>query len=126
MGMKKSAYWLATISYDLLMFCTPFCFIYLTIGCFPPSEIDNLVSSYGLIFLSLVLFGCAFLLFTYLWSFAFTSSSAAYRFYPFFVYLVFYVLPSIPIYIAPSSPALQYILPIISPLTALACCMVSK
>lgn len=35
MGMKKPAYWLGTIAFDLIMFCLPFTVIFLVIGCFP-------------------------------------------------------------------------------------------
>ena len=108
------------------MFCIPFCFIFFTIGCFPSNEIATLVHSYGWILLTLVLFACSFLPFTYLWSFAFTSSSSAYRFYPFLVYLFFFVIPSIPLFIVPYSVVLQYLLPVISPLMALTACMMSE
>lgn len=126
MGMKKIAYWLGTISYDLLMFCIPYVLIFLVIGCFPSNENQELVQSFGWLALSLVLFALSFLPFTYLWSFAFDNSRSAFRFYPFLVYLVFYVIPSIPIYIIPESNALHYILPVVSPLLGLTSCIMSK
>lgn len=126
MGMKKPAYWFGTIFYDLLMFCLPFAIIFLVIGCFPSNESSDFVHSFGWLALSLILFSFAFLPFTYLWSFAFDKSTSAYRFYPFLVYIVFYVLPSIPIYIVPESQVLHYILPIVSPLLGLTSCMMSK
>ncbi len=124
--MKKTSYWLATMSFDLLLFWLPFSILFLVIGCFPSSENQVLVSSFGWLALSLVLFSFAFLSFTYLWSFAFDSSRTAYRFYPFLMFLFFYTLPQIPTYIFPTNPILQYVLPIWSPLIGLTNCMVSK
>lgn len=126
MGMKKTAYWMGTISFDFIMFCLPFAIIFLVIGCFPSSKSADLVHAFGWLALSLILFSFAFLPFTYLWSFAFDNSRTAYRFYPFLAYIVFYVLPSIPIYIVPESQILHYILPIVSPLLGLTSCMMSK
>jgi hypothetical protein len=42
------------------------------------------------------------------------------------MFLFFYIAPSIPTYINPTNPVLEYILPIVSPLMALTGCMVSK
>ena len=42
------------------------------------------------------------------------------------MFLFFYIAPSIPTYINPTNPVLQYVLPIVSPLMALTGCMVSK
>lgn len=125
MGMKKSAYWLGTISFDLLMFCVPLAIIFLVIVCFPSSQSSQFVSSFGWLALSLILFSFSFLSFTYLWSFAFDSSKTAYRFYPFMVYIIFYIIPILPIYIVPNSTAIQYVLPLISPLIGLTSCMLS-
>lgn len=126
MGMKKGAYWLGTISFDLLMFCVPYTLIFLVIGCFPSEQNQEFVQSFGWLALSLVLFALAFLPFTYLWSFAFDNSRSAYRFYPFLVYLLFYVIPSLPIYIVPENTAVHYILPLVSPLLGLTSCIMSK
>lgn len=42
------------------------------------------------------------------------------------MFLFFYVVPSIPIYVVPQNKAIQYILPVFSPLLALTNCMISK
>jgi hypothetical protein len=125
MGMKKSAYWLGTICFDLLQFCLPFSLIFIVILCFPSNN-HELVHNFGWLVLTLLTFSCSFLPFTYLWSFAFNDSRTAYRFYPFLVYIGFYVLPQIPIYIIPTNTAIHYILPIVSPLLCLNSCMMSK
>jgi len=126
MGMKRSAYWLGTISFDLLMFCLPFAVLFIVIGCFPSSDNELLVSSFGWLALTLIIFSFSFLSFTYLWSFAFDVARTAYRFYPFMVFILFFILPSIPMYVVPTNNAIQYLLPIISPLMALSSCMVSR
>jgi hypothetical protein len=126
MGMKKSSYWLGTMSFDLLMFWLPFTILFLVIGCFPSSENQVLVESFGWLAITLILFSFSFLSFTYLWSFAFDSARTAYRFYPFLMFLFFYILPMIPTYINPTNSILPYVLPILSPLMGLTSCMVSK
>ena len=100
MGMTKVAYWLGTIAFDLIMLCLPLALVFLVIGCFP-SENSQWVSSFGWLALTLILFAFSFLSFTYLWSFAFDKSKTAYRFFPFLMFLFFFVLPTIPIYIVP-------------------------
>lgn len=114
------------MSFDILMFWLPFTILFLVIGCFPSSENQLLVNSFGWLALSLLLFSFSFLSFTYLWSFAFTSARSAYRFYPFLMFLFFYILPQIPTYIIPTNPILPYALPILSPLLGLTGCMVSR
>ena len=84
------------------------------------------MASFGWLALTLVLFSFSFLPFTYLWSFAFDKAASAYRFYPFLVYIGFYVIPEIPMFIIPQSPFIIYFLPIVSPLLALNACMMSK
>lgn len=126
MGMKKLPYWLGTITFDLLMFFLPFGIIFIVIACFPSSQNQLLVNSFGWLALTLLIFSFSFLSFTYLWSFAFDVARTAYRFYPFLVFLLFYTLPSIPIYIIPDADILIYILPLVSPVLALTNCMLSK
>ena len=126
MGMKKAAFWLGNISFDLIMFCIPLGLIFLVIGVFPPDKSSDFVSSFGWLALSLVIFSFSFLPFTYLWSFAFDKSNTAYRFFPFLVYILFYIIPVIPMFIFPTSPAIQYALPLLSPLLGLNACIMSK
>jgi len=126
MGMKKSAYWLGTFSFDFIMFCVPLSILFITIACFPAAQSQQMIDSFGWLALTLLLFSFSFLSFTYLWSFAFDVARTAYRFYPFLIFLLFYVLPSIPLYIIPDNTAIHYILPIVSPLLALTNCMLSQ
>lgn len=126
MGMKKLSYWIGTMTFDIIMFWSPFIILFIVIICFPSSDNHDLVNSFGWLALTLILFSFSFLSFTYLWSFAFDKASTAYRFYPFLMFLFFYVLPQIPTYIIPTNPILPYILPVLSPLLGLSGCMVSK
>jgi hypothetical protein len=126
MGMKRNAYWLGTICFDLLMFCVPFAVLFIVIGCFPSSENYMFISSFGWLAFTLIMFSFSFLSFTYLWSFAFDSAKTAYRFYPFMVFVLFYIVPSIPTYIVPKNNAIKYILPLVSPLMALNNCIMSR
>ena len=71
MGMKKTAYWLGTILFDLLLFCIPMGLIFLVIGVFPANQSSNFVNNFGWLALTLVVFSYSYLPFTYLWSFAF-------------------------------------------------------
>jgi len=126
MGMKKPAYWIGTILFDLLQFCLPFSIIFLVIGCFPSDQNAAFVASFGWLALTLIVFSFSFLPFTYLWSFAFDKAASAFRFYPFLVYFGFFVIPEIPMFFWPDSPAIIYVLPIVSPLLSLNACMLSK
>jgi hypothetical protein len=119
MGMKKESYWAGTMSFDFLMFWFPFIILLIVILCFPSSDNQALVQSFGWLILTLFVFSFSFLSFTYLWSFAFDSSRTAYRFYPFLMFLFFYIGPIIPTYISPTNSMLQYVLPIASPLIGL-------
>lgn len=126
MGMKKSAYWLGTVAFDILIFCLPLAFLFIAIVSFPSEKSQILVNSFGWLALTLIIFSLSFISFTYLWSFAFDKARTAYRFYPFLVFLLFYVIPSIPMYIAPQNTAVHYAQPIISPLLALTSAMMSR
>ena len=72
------------------------------------------------------MFSYSFLPFTYLWSFAFEKSSTAYRFFPFLVFILFYIVPVIFLFLWPEVEAIQYILPPVSPLMGLNACILSK
>lgn len=124
--MSKLSYWTGTISFDLLMFCLPLSLVFLVIGCFPADKNSQLVSAFGWLALTFILFALSFLSFTYLWSFAFDKARSAYRFYPFLVFLLFFIVPSIPTYIVANSSVLEWVLPPVSPLMALNACMLSR
>jgi hypothetical protein len=126
MGMKKISYWSGTMSFDIMMFWIPSIVLLIVIACFPSSESQQLVQSFGWLVLTLLVFSFSFLSFAYLWSFAFDSSRTAYRFYPFLMFLFFYIAPIIPTYVAPSNPVLPYVLPIVSPLIGLQECLISQ
>ena len=42
------------------------------------------------------------------------------------VFVIFYVIPIIPIYLIPDNTAIHYVLPLISPLLGLTSCMMSQ
>jgi len=126
MGMKKLPYWLGTFAFDMIMFWIPSIVLLIVIACFPSNLSGVFVSKFGYIILILFCFSISFLPFTYLWTHAFKKSQTAYRFFPFFVMIIFAIAPQIPIYIIPTNPALGYILPIVSPLLGLVNSMLTE
>lgn len=120
--MKKLSYWAGTMSFDFAMFWIPSIVLLIVIACFTSCESQQLVQSFGWLVLTLLVFFFSFLSFAYLWSFSFDSSRSAYRFYPFLMFLLFYIAPNIPTYVVPSNP----VLPLVSPLIGLQECLISQ
>jgi hypothetical protein len=69
-----------------------------------------------------ILFGCAFIAYSYCFSFAFQTSDSAYKYFPIINLLIFYILPSIPIIVKPELFLSKYIMPFVSPFVALSYC----
>lgn len=126
MGMRKVPYWLGTLCFDMILFWIPSIILCIIIGCFPSEKSNIFVSKFGYFFILFAAFSLSFLPFTYLWSHAFQKAQTAYRFFPFFIMIIFAILPQIPIYIVPQNQFLKYILPILSPLLALVNGMLSE
>jgi hypothetical protein len=126
MGMRKIPYWLGTICFDMILFWIPSVILCVIIACFPYENSQIFVDKFGYFFILFAAFSFAFLPFTYLWTHAFEKSQTAYKFFPFFVMIIFAILPQIPIYIIPYNQPLKWILPILSPLLALVNGMVSE
>ena len=119
MGMRKIPYWLGTLCFDMILFWIPSVILCIVIVCFPSDKSNIYVEKFGYFFILFAAFSLAFLPFTYLWTHAFQKSQTAYRFFPFFVMIIFAILPQIPIYVLPQNQFLKYCLPILSPLLAL-------
>jgi hypothetical protein len=111
-------YWLGTLCFDMIMFWVPTIIVFIILACFPSSQSNIFVSNFGYFFVLFLAFSLSFLPFVYLWTHAFTKAQTAYRFFPFFVLLIFAILPQIPIYVIPTNQALSTILTIVSPLLA--------
>ena len=125
MGMRKIPYWLGTLLFDMILFWTPSIFVFIFIVCFPSDKSSIFLDKFGYFVLIFASFSLSFLPFTYLWTHAFEKAQTAYRFFPFFVMIIFAILPQIPIYIVPENKGLKLILPILSPLLALVNGMIS-
>jgi hypothetical protein len=119
MGMRKAPYWLGTLSFDMIIFWLPTVFIFIIISAFPANQNEIFVSKFPYMLLVFAAFSIAFLPFTYLWTHAFQKAQTAYRFFPFFVLIVFAIAAQIPIVVAPENVPLSYIMPILSPLVGL-------
>jgi len=101
MGMRKIPYWLGTLCFDMILFWIPSLILCIIIVSFPPEKSEIFVSKFGYFFILFASFSLSFLPFTYLWSHAFKKAQTAYRFFPFFIMIIFAMLPQIPIYVDP-------------------------
>ena len=119
MGMRKIPYWLGTMLFDMILFWIPSIILCIVIACFPSDKSSVYVEKFGYFFILFAAFSLSFLPFTYLWSHAFQKAQTAYRFFPFFIMIIFAILPQIPIYVLPDNEFLKHCLPILSPLLAL-------
>jgi ATP-binding cassette subfamily A (ABC1) protein 3 len=126
MGMRKIPYWFGTFLFDMILFWIPSLVVIIIIACFPSAQSSVYVDKFGYFFIIFLAFSLSFLPFTYMWSHAFQKAQTAYRFFPFFMMIIFAIVPQIPIYIVPENQFLKYVLPILSPLLALVNAMVSK
>ena len=126
MGMRKIPYWFGTFLFDMILFWIPSLVVIIIIACFPSAQSSVYVDKFGYFFIIFLAFSLSFLPFTYMWSHAFQKAQTAYRFFPFFMMIIFAIVPQIPIYIVPENQFLKYLLPILSPLLALVNAMVSK
>ena len=126
MGMRKIPYWFETFLFDMILFWIPSLVVIIIIACFPSAQSSVYVDKFGYFFIIFLAFSLSFLPFTYMWSHAFQKAQTAYRFFPFFMMIIFAIVPQIPIYIVPENQFLKYLLPILSPLLALVNAMVSK
>jgi len=103
MGMRKIPYWLGTMCFDMILFWIPSIILCIVIACFPSDKSSIYVEKFGYFFILFAAFSLAFLPFTYLWTHAFQKSQTAYRFFPFFIMIIFAILPQIPIYVLPQN-----------------------
>lgn len=126
MGMRKIPYWFGTFLFDMILFWIPSLVVIIIIACFPSAQSSVYVDKFGYFFIIFLAFSLSFLPFTYMWTHAFQKAQTAYRFFPFFMMIIFAIVPQIPIYIVPQNQFLKYFLPILSPLLALVNAMVSK
>jgi hypothetical protein len=101
MGMRRTPYWLGTLLFDMILFWIPTVVMCIIIASFPYSKSHIFVERAAYFFVLFVSFSLSFLPFTYLWTHAFQKAVTAYRFFPFFVMLIFAILPQVPIYIIP-------------------------
>lgn len=125
LGLRKLPYWTANYAFDLAIFTIPliiFFIIAFSIG--EKSKFITDVSGY--LVLILAIFAISFIGYSYLFSFMFQKSSTAFRLFPFFNLIFFYMIPNIPMISYPHSDFAQYVPPIISPFIAFNYCFFTK
>lgn len=82
----------------------------------------------GYLVILFILFAFSFIGYSYLFSFMFQKSSTAFRLFPFFNLIFFFVIPSIPMNMRDSDNNIlaQYVCPMISPFIAFFNCFFTK
>ena len=117
MGLRKLPYWSANYCFDLLIFTIPLVIFFGLI--FAIGKVGKLLTDI-IKYLAplLVLFSFSFIGYSYLFSFIFQKSSTAFRLFPFFNMIFFFVLPSFAVNIDGKGFVAQYVNPLISPFMA--------
>jgi hypothetical protein len=121
LGLRKLPYWTANYAFDISVFIIPLTFFFVTIYAFH-SQTSFITDKIEFLILALFLFSFSFIGYSYLFSFMFQKSSTAYRLFPFFNFLFFFVIPQIALYLDPKGVETLYILPLMSPFIALYAC----
>ena len=98
MGLRKVPYWTANYCFDLCIFTIPLIFFFISIYAFGSRTafLTDVMIYLGPL---LLLFAVSFIGYSYLFSFMFQKATTAYRLFPFFNLIFFYVLPQMPILI---------------------------
>lgn len=125
LGLRKAPYWAANYTFDLLIFLIPLSIFFLVI--FSVGEKGKFltdVASYLVVIF--FLFAFSFIGYSYLFSFMFQKSSTAFRLFPFFNLIFFFIIPTIPLNVDPEGNLAQYVCPIISPFVAFFYCFFTK
>ena len=117
MGLRKLPYWAGNYCFDLLIFLIPLILFFIVIYLLG-SDAKFLTDVTKYLIPLFLLFAFSFIGYSYLFSFMFQKSATAFRLFPFFNMLFFYVLPNIAITVAPDGFVAQYVIALISPFIA--------
>lgn len=117
MGLRKLPYWSANYCFDLLIFTIPLAVFFIVV--FAIGKQAHFLTEVTKYLVPLfVLFALSFIGYSYLFSFMFQKSSTAFRLFPFFNLIFFFVVPSFAIQIAKDGVVAQKINPLLSPFMA--------
>lgn len=125
MGLRKLPYWTANYVFDYLIFIIPFTFFIILVFSFG-DHAKEVRDALGSLIPALLLFGFAFISYSYMFSYMFQKSSTAFRLFPFFNLIFFFTLPQIIVGVDKDGFESIYILPIISPFVGLSNCFFTK
>lgn len=124
MGLRQFPYWFGNYTFDWIIFAIPLLAFLILIFIIPQAAfLRDIVFYLGV---TLLLFSFSFIGYSYVFSFMFQKSTTAYRTFPVFNFILFYILPSIPQYIEKQNSFSQYGAPLISPFIAFSNCFFSK
>lgn len=127
LGLRKLPYWTANYTFDLMIFTIPLSIFFIVI--FSMGEDSRFLTDVaGYLVILFILFAFSFIGYSYLFSFMFQKSSTAFRLFPFFNLIFFFVIPSIPMNMKDSDTSIlaQYACPMISPFIAFFNCFFTK
>ena len=119
--------YLTGLQIDLMIFTIPLSIFFIVI--FSMGEDSKFLTDVaGYLVILFILFAFSFIGYSYLFSFMFQKSSTAFRLFPFFNLIFFFVIPSIPMNMKNSDTNIlaQYICPMISPFIAFFNCFFTK
>jgi hypothetical protein len=125
LGLRKLPYWMANYAFDIIVFIIPLILFFIII--FAIGEKARFITDVvGYLILALFFFSFAFIGYSYLFSFMFQKASTAYRLFPFFNFMFFFLLPQIPVYSFPNNSVPSKIASAISPFVAVFGCFFTK
>jgi len=127
LGLRKLPYWTGNYAFDFTIFTIPLIIFFIII--FMLGEKANFLTDVaGYLVLILFLFALSFIGYSYLFSFMFQKSSTAFRLFPFFNLIFFFIIPTIPMNISTASESVlaQYVCPLISPFVSFFYCFFTK
>ena len=95
LGLRKLPYWTANYAFDITIFTLPLIIFFIVIFAIGGNaKFLTDVADYLLVILAL--FSISFIGYSYLFSFMFQKSSTAFRLFPFFNLIFFFIIPTIP------------------------------
>jgi hypothetical protein len=120
-GLRKLPYWMANYAFDITVFAFPLVLFFIVM--FILGDKAKFISDHsGNLLLLLFFFSFSFIGYSYLFSFMFQKATTAFRLFPFFNFMFFFLVPEIPILLDINSYVKPKIGSLVSPFMALFGC----
>jgi hypothetical protein len=124
-GLRKFPYWFGNYAFDIAMFFMPLMLFFIVMEAMG-NKAAFISDHAGYLVLLLFFFSFSFIGYCYLFSFMFQKASTAYRLFPFFNFLFFFIAPFIVVVLHPFGKSSPHFASFVSPFIALYGCFFTK